>query len=190
MCITIGSGSVAGAATVAGGIFTFLPLLSLLYTHYGLLARCQTLRRRLEEHCSWEEAPPTPKEANCVPEPSTLRRWAHGLDCFRPAPSFLRQTLARIAQWLARGRRGSRGLVLVRTDSGSANPLASVAPEQFSVSPTILAWERCAPSSRLFSGGKEPRHWARISSHSNNDLPCSLTCGNNTIGLAGRRVRV
>jgi hypothetical protein len=83
--------------------FTFLPLLSLPYTHYSLLARCQALRRRFAEHCSWEEAMPTLKDPNRVPDPSTLRRWTHGLDHSQPALSFLRQTLARMTHWLACG---------------------------------------------------------------------------------------
>jgi hypothetical protein len=45
---------------------------------------------------------PTLKDPNRLPDPSTLRRWAHGLDHSQPALSFLRQTLARMAQWLAR----------------------------------------------------------------------------------------
>jgi hypothetical protein len=68
-----------------------------------LLTRCQALRRRFEEHCSWEEATPSLKDPNRVPDPSTLRRWAHGLDLVQPARSFLRQTVARAAHWLARG---------------------------------------------------------------------------------------
>ena len=53
------------------------------------------------EHCSWEEATPVLKDPNRVPDPSTLRRWAHGLDSSQPAASLLRQTLTRIAHWLA-----------------------------------------------------------------------------------------
>ena len=87
-----------------GKTFTFLPPLSPPYTHYSLLAPCQTLRRRFEQHCSWEEATPTLKDANRVPDPSTLRRWSSGLDRSQPAASFRRQTLARMAQWLGRGR--------------------------------------------------------------------------------------
>ena len=83
--------------------FTFLPLLSLPYTHYSLLTRSQALQQRFAKHCSWEEAAPTLKDPNRVPDPSTLRRWAHGLDHSQPALSFLRQTLARMAHWLARG---------------------------------------------------------------------------------------
>jgi len=83
--------------------FTFLPLLSLPYTRYSLLTHCQALRRRFVEHCSWEEATPTLKDPNRVPDSSTLCRWAHGLDRSQPALSFLRQTLARFVHWLARG---------------------------------------------------------------------------------------
>jgi hypothetical protein len=67
-----------------------------------LLARCQALRRRFMEHCSWEEATPTLKDSNRVPDPSTLRRWASGLECSQLAPSLLRQTLARVSHWLTR----------------------------------------------------------------------------------------
>ena len=66
-----------------------------------MLARCQALQRRFEERCSWEEATPTLKDPNRMPDPSTLRRWARGLDPSQPARSFLRGTLARIAHWLA-----------------------------------------------------------------------------------------
>jgi hypothetical protein len=86
-----------------GKTFTFLPLLSLPYTHYSLLTRCQGLRRRLVEHCSWEEATPTLKDPNRVPDATTLRRWARGLDHSQPAFSFLHQTLTDIARWLVPG---------------------------------------------------------------------------------------
>ncbi len=78
-------------------------MLSLPYTHYSLLARCQALRRRFVNHCPWEEATPTLKDPNRVPDPSTLRRWAHGLDAAQPARSFLHHTVARVAHWLACG---------------------------------------------------------------------------------------
>jgi len=92
-----------GRCPGCGTTFTFLPLFSLPYSHYSLLARCQALRRRFLEHCSWEEAMPTLKDPNRLPDPSTLRRWAGGLDPFQPARSFLRQTLARLAHWRGRG---------------------------------------------------------------------------------------
>src|SRR5207253_51537 len=92
-----------GRCPGCGKTFTFLLLLSLPYTHYSLLTRCQALRRRSVEHCSWEQAMPTLKDPNRVPDSSTLRRWAHGLDCSQPALSFLRQTLTCITHWLAPG---------------------------------------------------------------------------------------
>jgi hypothetical protein len=55
------------------------------------------------EHCSWEEAAPTLKDPDRVPDPSTLRRWSVGLDRSQPAASFRRQTFARLAHWLGRG---------------------------------------------------------------------------------------
>jgi hypothetical protein len=68
-----------------------------------LLAHGQALRRRFEEHCSWEEATPTLKDPNRVPDPSTLRRWFRGMDSSQPARSFLHQTLVRVAHWLGCG---------------------------------------------------------------------------------------
>ena len=93
-----------GQCRSCGKTFTFLPPLSLPYTHYSLLARCQAIRRHFEEHCSWEQATPSLKDPNRVPDASTLRRWAHGLDPAQPARSFLRQTFTRVAHWLARDR--------------------------------------------------------------------------------------
>jgi uncharacterized protein DUF6431 len=92
-----------GRCPGCGKTFTFLPPLSLPYTHYSLLARGQALRRRFEEHRSWEESTPTLKDPDRVPDPSTLRRWAHGLEVSQPAASFLRHILARLARWLACG---------------------------------------------------------------------------------------
>ena len=97
--ITIHRGRCLGCGTT----FTFLPLLSLPCTHYSLLARVQTLRRRFEEHCCWEQATPTLQDSNRVPDPSTLRRWSHDLDSSQPALSFLRQTLAHLVRWLKCG---------------------------------------------------------------------------------------
>ena len=82
--------------------FTFLPLFSLPYTHYSLLARCQALLRRLMEHCSWEAATPKLEDPDRMPDPSTVRRWSHGLDPLQPAASFPRKTLAGIVSWLTR----------------------------------------------------------------------------------------
>jgi hypothetical protein len=51
-----------GLCLGCGKTFTLLPVLSLPYTHYSLLARAQALRRHFLEHCSWEEATPTLKD--------------------------------------------------------------------------------------------------------------------------------
>jgi hypothetical protein len=87
-----------------GKTFTFLPLLSLPYTHFSLLARCQALRLRFAEHCAWEKALPKLKDADRLPDPSTVRRWSSDVDCFQPEPSFLNRTVTRVAHWLAPGR--------------------------------------------------------------------------------------
>ena len=92
-----------GLCPGCGKTFTLLSPLSLPYTHYSLLARCQALRRRWEEHCSWEEATPTLKDPDRVPDASTFRRWSGDLDPWQPAVSFRRQTLARLTHWLGRG---------------------------------------------------------------------------------------
>jgi len=86
-----------------GKTFTFLPQLSLPCTHYSLLARCLALQRRFVEHYSWEDATPTLKDPDRLPDPSTLHRWSSGLDRSQPAASFRRQTLARVAHWLGLG---------------------------------------------------------------------------------------
>jgi hypothetical protein len=85
--------------------FTFLPVFSLPYTQYSLIARSQALRRYFLEQGSWEGAVPTLKDPDRVPDPSTLRRWFHSLDSSRPAFSFLRPALELVGQWLTRGER-------------------------------------------------------------------------------------
>jgi Domain of unknown function (DUF6431) len=91
--------------------FTFLPVFSLPYTHYSLLARCQALLRRFVEHCSWEKAAPKFKDPDRLPEPSTARRWSSGLDVSRLWGSFLDQIVARVTGWLARSGRDEVGSV-------------------------------------------------------------------------------
>ena len=92
-----------GRCVNCGKTFTFLPLLSLPYTHYSLLARSQALHLRFTEHCTWEKALPRLKDPERLPDPSTVRRWSSGFDCFQPALSFLNRTAARVADWLTRG---------------------------------------------------------------------------------------
>jgi hypothetical protein len=91
-----------------GTTFTFLPLFSLPYTHYSLLARCQALLRRCVERCCWEAATPVLQDPDCMPDPSTVRRWSNGLELLEPAASFLRITVARIVPWLTHAGQAER----------------------------------------------------------------------------------
>ena len=50
-----------------------------------------------------EKAVPKLKDADRVPDASTIRRWWKGLDSFQPAVSFVRQTMACVTGWLGRG---------------------------------------------------------------------------------------
>ena len=78
------------------------------------------------EHCSWEEAAPPLKDSNRVPDPSTLRRWSNGLERSQLAPSFLRQTLARVSHWLTRSDQADHQAWLL-SDSDCANSLVAPA---------------------------------------------------------------
>jgi hypothetical protein len=107
-----------GRCAGCGKTFTFLPLFSLPYTHYSLLARCQALQRRVGEACSWEKALPKVMDPDRLPDPSTVRRWSSGLDCSPPAHFFLHQTITRVTHWLVRSHQ-----VL-----DEAGPLAWISP--------------------------------------------------------------
>lgn len=102
-----------GRCGSCGTTFTFLPVFSLPYTHYSLLARCQALLRRFVEHCSWEQAAPKFKDADCMPDSSTVRRWSQGVDESQPIHSFVHKTAARVAQWLesAQGHQNEAGFL-------------------------------------------------------------------------------
>jgi hypothetical protein len=80
--------------------FTFLPVFSLPYTHYSLLARCHALQLRFAQHGSWEKALPKLKDPDRLPDPTTVRRWARDLDSSELAVSFISQIVTRIAHWL------------------------------------------------------------------------------------------
>ena len=79
-------------------------MFSLPYTHFTLLGRSQALRMRFAEHFSWEKALPHIKDADRLPDPSTVRRWSTGVEFPQPALSFLSQTVACVTHWLTRGR--------------------------------------------------------------------------------------
>jgi hypothetical protein len=107
-----------GRCADCGKTFTFLPLFSLPYTQYSLLARCEALRLRVVEHCPWEKALPKLKDADRLPDPSTVRRWSSGLDSSQAALSFLSQTVTRVVHWLTRSRQAD----------GEAGPLRWIIP--------------------------------------------------------------
>ena len=90
-----------GRCAGCGKTFTFLPVFSLPYTHYSLLARGQAWWRRAVERCSWEEAAPKCKAPDRLPDASTVRRWSSGVDDSHSASSFLRHMMVRVAQRLA-----------------------------------------------------------------------------------------
>ena len=73
-----------GLCVRCGKTFTFLPVFSLPYTHYSLVARCEALLRRFVEHCSWEKAVPKCMDSDCQQDPSTVRRWSTVMSPIRP----------------------------------------------------------------------------------------------------------
>ena len=92
-----------GVCGYCGKTITFLPLFSLPYTHYSLIARSEALRRYFVDHGSWEAAAPRLKDPHRVADPSTLRRWFRALDSSQPPFLFLRRTLQAFNQWLLEG---------------------------------------------------------------------------------------
>ena len=95
-----------GLCRECGQTITFLPVFSLPYSHYSLIARSAALRRYFVEGCSWEAAAPPVKDPQRVADASTLRRWFRALDSSRPPFSFLRRTV----QALEAGLRGGQVL--------------------------------------------------------------------------------
>ena len=83
---------------------TFLPGVSLPYTHYSLIARSEALRRYFVEGYSWEAAAPPVKDPHHVADSSTLRRWFQVLDSSQPPFSFLRHTVQAFDQWIQSGQ--------------------------------------------------------------------------------------
>jgi hypothetical protein len=83
---------------------TFLPVFSLPYSHYSLIARSEALRRYFVEGCSLEAAAPPVKDPHRIADSSTLRRWFRALDSSRPPFSFLRRTVLAFAQRIRAGQ--------------------------------------------------------------------------------------
>jgi hypothetical protein len=92
-----------GICRPCGKTITFLPVFSLPYSHYSLIARSEALRRFFVEGCSLEEAAPPVKDPHRIADPS-LRRWFQTLDTSRPVFSALRRTLQAIDQWIRDGQ--------------------------------------------------------------------------------------
>lgn len=93
-----------GVCNLCDTTITFLPIFSLPYSHYSLLARSEALRRRFVEGCCWEAAAPPVKDPQRVADPSTLRRWFRDLDSSQPPFSFLRRTIEVIDHGIRGGR--------------------------------------------------------------------------------------
>lgn len=83
---------------------TFLPVFSLPYSHYSLIARSDALRRYFIEGCSWETAAPPVKDPHRVADSSTLRRWFQFLDSSRPPFWFLRLFVQAFDQCIRSGQ--------------------------------------------------------------------------------------
>jgi hypothetical protein len=93
-----------GICQLCGKAITFLPVFSLPYTHYSLIARSAALRLHCVEGCSWEASAPPLKDPHRVVAPSSVRRWFRDLDSSRPPFSALRRTVQAINQWIRDGQ--------------------------------------------------------------------------------------
>lgn len=69
-----------GICNRCGTTFTFLPIFSLPYCHYSLIARSQAVWRYFIQGCSLDMSAPLMKDPDRIPASSTLRRWFHSLD--------------------------------------------------------------------------------------------------------------
>jgi hypothetical protein len=94
-----------GICRPCGKTITFLPVFSLPYTHYSLIARSAALRRRFVEGCSGEAAAPTVKDPDRIPDSRTLSRWFRALDSSQPPFSFLRRAMGGLEGWIRSGQR-------------------------------------------------------------------------------------
>jgi hypothetical protein len=81
-----------------------LPVFSLPYSHYSLIARSEASRRFFVAGCSWEQAAPPVKDPHRIADPSTLRRWFQALDSSRPLFSSLRRMLPALDHWIRCGQ--------------------------------------------------------------------------------------
>ena len=93
-----------GICRPCGKTITFLPVFSLPYSHYSLIARSEALRRFFVAGCCWEQAAPPVKDPHRIADPSTLRRWFQALDSSRPLFSSLRRMLPALDHWIRCGQ--------------------------------------------------------------------------------------
>jgi hypothetical protein len=69
-----------GICKLCGKTFTFLPIFSLPYCHYSLIAQSQAVWTYFVEGCSLDMSAPLLLDPDHIPASSTLRRWFHSLD--------------------------------------------------------------------------------------------------------------
>ena len=69
-----------GICKLCGTTFTFLPVFSLPYCHYSLIARSQAIWEYFVQNCSLDMSVPLMKDPDRVPARSTVWRWFHCLD--------------------------------------------------------------------------------------------------------------
>jgi Domain of unknown function (DUF6431) len=135
-----------GQCADCGKTFTFLPLLSLPYTHYSLLARCQALQLR------WEEALPKLKDPG-EPPPSTP---ASSGSCHRACRRFPQRSTQ------------SKPLVTLAAQCANSSPIS--AP----ITPRSSAWINCAVSPTSSAGchvcARKCRHWRQPPASTNSLL--------------------
>ena len=99
-----------GICRPCGKTITFLPVFSLPYTHYSLIARSEALRRYFVEGCSWEAAAPPVKDPDRIAgsiHPPPLVSGAG----FLPAAIFVLAThrSRRSISWIRSGQRFCHG---------------------------------------------------------------------------------
>jgi len=93
-----------GICRPCGKTITFLPVFSLPYSHYSLIARSEALWRFFVAGFSWEQAAPPVKDPHRIADPSTLRRWFQTLDSSRPQFSSLQRMLPALDHWIRCGQ--------------------------------------------------------------------------------------
>ncbi len=112
---------------------------------------------RFVEHCSWEKASPKLKDADRLPDASTVRRWSQGVDEFPAGAVF--SSARRVRSGSVAGSvatmRIRRDSVLILADSGSRKSSGPMRRLRKILFPTILAWDLRRHPPTLGSGGEK-----------------------------------